>query len=353
MSNNPVSIVLINYNGEKFIKSCLDSLLNQTHKNLEIIFIDNASQDGSCKLVGEKYPQVTLVANGDNIGYARAANQGIKLARGEFVVPMNPDIICEPNYIERAMWRFNEDEKIGAITGKIYKYDFEKNQKTDCIDTVGLFSYRNRRIIDDGQGLLDSGKPDSPFNRPHEIFGVSGACAIFRKSALEDIKVFEQYYDGDFFMYKEDVDISWRLRLYGWKCFYEPSAVAYHGRGTGVLKRFTHLEVARNRSKLNVFQKYHSYRNQRWMQVKNEFVLSILKDFFPLAFKEVLIFGYMLVREPYLFKSFFEMIAGLPKMLKKRKYIFAHKKATRKEMEAWLRGRKSEYLKQEQLENEP
>ncbi len=339
MAESLVSIVLINYNGERFIKSCLDSLLSQSHKNLEIIFIDNNSQDGSCRLVAEKYPRITLVANGDNIGYARAANQGIKLARGEFVVPMNPDIICETDYIEKILRRFDEDEKIGAVTGKIYKYDFEKNQQTNFIDTVGLFSYRNRRIIDDGQGLEDSGKPDSPFNEPKEVFGVSGACAVFRKTALEDIKVFGEYFDGDFFMYKEDVDISWRLRLFGWKCFFEPSAIAHHGRGTGVLKRFSHWEVAKNRSKLNVFQKYHSYRNQRWMQVKNEFVLSALKDFFPLLFKEVLIFGYMIIREPYLFKSLFEMLGGLPKMLKKRKYIFAHKKASRRELETWLRGK--------------
>lgn len=219
----------------------------------------------------------------------------------------------------------------------------KKNEKTKFIDTVGLFCYRNRRFIDDGQGLEDKGQ----FNKPKEVFGISGACPLYRKSALEDVKIngkYNEYFDNDFFMYKEDIDISWRLRLYGWKCYFTPDAIAYHGRGTGVLKRFTHFEVLKNRKKLNKFQKHYSYKNQRLMQIKNEFIRGILKDFFSIIWKEILIFGYILFREPFLLKSFGKMIVQTPKMLKKRHHIMKNKKVSYKQMQKWLSNKQSHYL---------
>jgi GT2 family glycosyltransferase len=343
-----VSIIVVGYNSGKFLESCFASLQRQVYHNREIIFIDNASEDASCEFIEHHFQDILIVANNQNIGLDRAWNQGISLAKGKYVMLLNPDIIFENDYLEKCVKKMEEDKKIGVISGKIYKYDFEKRQKTNLIDTVGLFCYRNRRIIDDGQGLEDNGQ----FEREKEVFGVSGACPLFRKEALEDVKIDGEYIDGDFFMYKEDIDICWRLRLFGWNCFYYPSAVAHHGRGTGVLKRFSHWEVAKNRGKLSKFQKYLSYRNQRWMQVKNEFFVSILKDLFPILWKEILAFGYIVVREPSLLKAFGETILGLPKMLKKRRYIFNHKRVSRREMEQWLRGKQSTYLMPEQAGHE-
>lgn len=335
-----ISIVIINYNTKHLLQSCIESLLQQTYVDREIILIDNDSHDGSCAFVQEKFPSVTAVCNKDNIGYSGAANQGIKLAKGEYVMLMNPDIKFEPDYIEKCITKMEEDQKIAAICGKIYKYDFEKDKKTNFIDTVGLFCFRNRRVIDDGQGLEDKGQ----FDQEKEVFGISGACPIYRKEALEDVKIEDEYLDDDFFMYKEDVDISWRFLLYGWTCYYLPSAVAYHGRGTGVLKRFTHTEVLRNRSKLNKFQKYYSYKNQRLMQLKNEYWSGLFKDFFPIIGKEILVAGYIIFREPQLIKSWFHMLSQIPSALKKRRHIVKHRRRLSKEMDQWLRGKQSEYL---------
>lgn len=235
------------------------------------------------------------------------------------------------------------DAKIGVIGGKLYKYNFKNDHKTNFIDTAGLFCYSNRRIIDDGQGLPDKGQ----FNEEHEVFGISGACPIYRKKALEDIKVFGEYFDNDFFMYKEDIDVSWRLRLRDWSCWYLPTAVAHHGRGTGVLKRFSHIEVLRNRRKLNKFQKYYSFKNQRLMQFKNEYIRGFLADFFPIIWREILICGYAVFREPFLIKAKFHMFSQLPNALKKRRYIMKNAKVSWKEMQKWLSGKQSKYLEYE------
>lgn len=339
MHNPSVSAVIINYNSRDLIKPCMESLLAQTWPNLQIIFIDNNSADGSYEYFTEHFKNNIAVHNNTNFGYTYAGNQGIRLAASKYMMLMNPDIILAQDYIQKCVEKMESDPKIGSITGKIYKYDFQNNRKTDYIDTVGLLVFRNRRVIDDGQGMQDKGQ----FDHEKEVFGISGACPLYRKEALEDVKVFHQYLDEDFFMYKEDVDLAWRLRLFGWKAVYLPSALAWHGRGTGVLKRFTHIEVAKNRSKLSRFTKHHSYRNQRWMQLKNEFAGSVARSFFPIIWKEILIGGYMVLREPFLFKSFWQMLRGLGKMLKKRKYIFAHKRVSSAEMEKWLNNKKSAY----------
>ncbi len=335
MSSPLVSIIIVGYNSVRFLPRHFESIKNQTHKNLEIIFIDNGSTDGSCQYASAHFSGVTVVDNGQNRGLDYAWNQGIKLSSGKYVMLLNPDIVFEKDYLEKCVAKMESDLKIGVIGGKILKYDFEADHKTDIIDSVGLYCYRNRRIVDQGQGITDQGQ----FDHSREVFGITGACPLFRRSALDDCRIFGEYVDEDFFMYKEDIDLCWRLRLFGWSCFYLHNAIAYHGRGTGVLKRFSHLEVMRNRRHLSHFQKGHSYRNQRWMQLKNEFFISFLKDFFPIVWKEILISAYMVFREPYLIKCLFQTVWGIPRMLKKRREIFRRKKVSRREMEKWLRGK--------------
>lgn len=338
MAHPLVTYVIINYNSRDLLGSCIESIQDQDYHEKEIIFIDNGSTDGSFEFVRENFPQVTAIKN-SNIGYAKAGNQGIKAAGGEYVMLLNPDVIFEKDYTRLCIEKMEEDSRIASIAGKIKKYDFAANRKTDIIDTVGLFCYRNRRIIDDGQGIKDKGQ----FNSPKEVFGVSGACPIYRKKALEDVKIKEEYLDEDFFMYKEDVDIAWRFLLFGWKNFYLPSAKAYHGRGTGVLKKFTHLEVAKNRSKLPKKTKYFSYKNQRLMQVKNELAGNFWEDMIPIIWKEILIAGYVLFREPFLVKAFGQFLSQLPSALGKRHYIMKHKRVSSKNMKQWLSNKKSKY----------
>lgn len=337
-----LSIILIGYNSKQFLNHCLKGVESQTLKSVETLFIDNASQDGSVEWVREKFPWVTVIANAENSGYVGAANQGIRLTKAPYVMVLNPDLILTPDYLKIILKKMEEDPKIGAITGKVLKYDFEKDRPTEFIDTTGLFCFRNRRIIDRGQGVKDEGQ----YDQEEEVFGVSGAVPIYRRTALDEVTLptFKkegpetEVLDEDFFMYKEDIDLSWRLRLRGWKCYYLPQAVCHHGRGTGVLKRFSHWEVYKGRKTLNRFQKHYAYKNQRLMQVKNELWGNLIRDAFPILWKELIIGGYLLLREPYLLKSVFQGLAQLPRALKKRRLIMKTRTVGAKEMAHWLNG---------------
>lgn len=373
-----VSLIIIGYNSKKFLKTCFDAILRQDYAGpLELIFIDNNSSDDSVEWTRETYEEylggsshgqnstrrLTVIKNPENIGYTGAANQGIRMSKGEYVVITNPDIIYTQEYFTRAIAHMEEDGRIAALTGKVVKYDFEaKNQDgttgapTNLIDTVGLAIFRSRRVIDDGQGLPDDGRfDDDAASGGHQVFGISGACPIYRRTALDDVKLTvegphgetsTEVLDGNFFMYKEDVDLSWRLTLLGWKCWYDPSALAYHGRGTGVKQRFTVGQVVKERDGLTPFQKTYSYRNQRLMQLKNELWGNFWHDFFYIAAREIGTLIYVTFREPYIWKSIWQMIKLIPSTLRKRRQIMSrvrdhwrHRggmRAAAREMQPWF-----------------
>lgn len=372
-----LSIILIGYNSKPFLKHCLKGVEHQTLKNIETFFIDNHSTDDSVSFVEKHFPWVKIIANPHNSGYVGGANQGINLTKSKYVMILNPDLVMPSDYLKKIVTKLETDERIAAITGKVLKYDFETDKPTDIIDTTGLYCFRNRRVIDRGQGLKDEGQ----YDEEEEVFGVSGAVPVYRREALEDVRLpmltkerlkdadhqvvsgdrhaelFKSYrsrgnhsserreplpievLDEDFFMYKEDIDLSWRLRLRGWKCYYYPQAVCYHGRGTGVLKRFTHWEVYKGRKNLSRFAKYYAYKNQRLMQVKNELWPNLVKDFLWVVPKEILILGYIFVREPYLLKAWLQFWIQLPHALQKRRLIMKRRKVGWRAMDYWLSGK--------------
>lgn len=327
-----VSIVAINYNGKKFLPRFMQSLGELKDVKTETIFIDNDSHDDSVEYVAKHFPHVRVIKNKVNNGYAGAADQGVKESKGEYVMIVNPDIVFEPDYLAVLVKKLEEDRKIGAIIGKLRRYDFEKDKKTSVIDSAGLLMYKNRRCVDRGQAQEDHGQ----YDRAEEVFGITGACPLYRRSALDDIEIHGEIFDTGFFMYKEDVDVSWRLRLFGWTCFYEPAAVAYHGRGTGIFDRAGAVKVAQNRKNLSPFQKHYSFINERVMRMKNELPLHMLADAFHIIGKELLMVGWMTIREPYLWKSMIQLWKKIPHAMKWRREIMKKKRAGYAEMKKWF-----------------
>lgn len=323
-----IAVVLINFNGTQFFPRSLDSILAQK-QDLSFTIIDNVSTDSSVEYFKKNFPQIELIENKHNNGYAGAANQAYEIAKkknAKYLMIINPDIVLPPDYIQKALTICESDPKIAAFTGKVLRYDFDTNQPTEYIDSVGLHCYRNRRIVDYGQGQKDHGQ----FDEPREVFGVSGSCPIYRLEALSSVAIPRkntyEIFDEDFFMYKEDVDISWRLSFFGWKNFYHPDVVGYHGRGTGILQEHDHVSVFKNRRNASSLAKYHAYKNQRLMMIKNEQPLQFLKDFPHILFKEILITGYIIFREPRLIKAFFHLLRQIPNAIRKRRYISRQKK---------------------------
>lgn len=220
MEKGKVSFIVVNWNGRETITECLDSILSQTYKNNEIIFVDNHSSDSSLELVKEKYSIDKLLILDRNYGYAEANNIGFEHAKGEYVVLINNDAILENCWLEKALDVFqrDEDEKVGSVATKIINY-----HQRHLIDTAGV-EYFGFGAGWDYKNLL----ADSPeVNQRKEVFGACATAALYRKKAIDKIGLFDPMY----FIYFEDTELAFRLRLFGYGCIYEPEAVCYHYGG--------------------------------------------------------------------------------------------------------------------------
>ncbi|HMY02545.1 MAG TPA: glycosyltransferase family 2 protein, partial [Candidatus Obscuribacter sp.] len=215
-----VSIVIPNWNGKHFLTGCLDSLLSQTYKQLEIIVVDNGSKDGSVEFLAEHYASVKVPRFSVNTGFSVAVNRGIKESRGEFIALINNDTVVDRAWVEELVKAMALHPEAGSLGCKMLAYDDHS-----LLDGVGdgyrrgglpgRIGHREKDI-----GLFDSGR---------YILGACGGAALYRRSLLLDIGLF----DEDYFAYLEDVDLGLRAQSAGYKCFYVPTAVIYHlGCGT-------------------------------------------------------------------------------------------------------------------------
>lgn len=324
-----VSIILLSYNSERFLRWCLNSILKQSYRNIEVICIDNNSRDGSVKIIEHflcsiKNIPTKLIKNVANTGYAAGHNLGIKNSHGQYILCLNPDVILEPGYITHCLAMFERNPKIGAITGKLFKFKFvdaSTVDKTNIIDSCGLKITRSHRVIEWAGGEID----DKNFVSAKKVFGVSGAAPIFRKSALEKLFLFSgHYFDSDFFAYKEDVDLSFRLWHAGYECWYCPTAIAYHHRwetGTRTDEGIRGLYV--RRQKRSAIINFLSYRNHLYFLLKNEFLLNFFW-YFPFIFAyELPKLVFALLFDKNMRHGFYEFFKNLRLTMKKRNVIIS------------------------------
>ncbi len=353
-----VSIQIVTWNSRKFLKDCLDSVFAQTYPNFSVLVVDNASDDGSAEFVKENYPprvgligkignlirgnpDIYVMQNVKNLGFARAHNQGFAISQADFILVLNPDVILEPDFLEKLVkstekqaQNGKESKRLGSLGGKMLKVrlgDVELDEKitTKIIDSTGLKIFRNRRVIDRGEGEKDKGQ----YDKKNKVFGISGACVLYNRAMLEDLKLplpdgrFE-YFDEDFFAYKEDVDLAWRANLFGWLAVYVPEAGAYHFRGGApVNQRFSQSHW------VNFF----SYRNHLWMLAKNSFCSNSFRHLWLIFWYQLSKEFYLLITQPgILFGGGFSFWGRYYKMTRKRKYIFKKTKVRAKEMRKWF-----------------
>jgi GT2 family glycosyltransferase len=237
-----ISVIILTLNSIKFIKPCLDSILRQAADNIEIIVVDNDSTDNTIGLIKGYYSQVVLIENRNNLGAAKARNQGIELAKGKWVLTLDCDTILENGFFAN----FNKIEEslspeIGIIQPKVLEYD----KKT--IYSTGIFLSQLRRFYDIGKGKKDKGQ----FNEEKFVFAACSAAAFYKMSMLDEIKEKSGFFDENFFFLAEDVDLGWRAKKRGYKTLYYPKVVCFHcGNSSGLDKKFRQYLCLRNRNLL-------------------------------------------------------------------------------------------------------
>jgi len=234
-----LSIIILTFNSIKFIKPCLHSIFDQDYQDFEVIIVDNGSRDGTANFVKENIPQVSLIENKENLGACKARNQGIEIAKGEWILTLDCDVTLEKDFLKKIMSFIKDsEESIGMFQPKILKDD----RKT--IYSCGIHLSSLRRFYDIGQGKLDNGR----FNTSKYIFGACSAAALYKKTMLEEIKEDTGYFDERFFFLVEDVDLAWRAQRKGWKALFYPQAICYHvANGSNTSKKVRQYLCWRNR----------------------------------------------------------------------------------------------------------
>lgn len=238
-----VSAAIINWNGGDLVVDCLRTVLNQDHPPTEVIVVDNASTDGSLQRLQAMHPAVIVAANESNVGFAKAANQAVARASGEWLLLLNLDIELQPDYIRRLLQAAAAEERIGSLTGKLLR---PKTDTQTMVDSTGHTLFRNGWAGNRGENQFDKGQ----WEQSQEVFGVTAAAALYRMAMLNEVREgAAQPFDERFFAYIEDVDLDWRMRWLGWKAWYEPTAVAIHRRSATQARRspFILRHILKNR----------------------------------------------------------------------------------------------------------
>lgn len=214
-----LSIVVVNWNARRYLQRCLESLRSQSHSDLEIIVVDNGSTDGSAPTVRERFPEVRLLPQDENLGFAEACNRGIVASSGEWVCLLNNDTVADPAWAAAmAAAAGRASPRCGMLQSLLLYLE-----RPDTVNSAGLVLNR-----DGGGSDRREGQPRSAAGEAVEVFCPTAGAAAYRREMLEQVKLASGYFDPRHFMYFEDMDLGWRARLAGWSAQYVPEAVVFH-----------------------------------------------------------------------------------------------------------------------------
>ena len=241
-----VTVVIPNWNGMQYLKTCLDSLRNQDTDDFETLVVDNHSEDGSVEFIRANYPEVRLIEHAENLGFTGGVNAGIEAAKSPFVLLLNNDTECDPGFVRALERAILKDPEIFSVSSRMIRFK-ERELLDDAGDLFTVLGYQAQRGT--GQSVRDP-----KYLKPKRVFSACAGAAIYRKSVFQKMGAF----DPDHFAYLEDVDVGYRAMIYGYKNVYEPSAVVYHvGSGASGALQYSEFKVRL------------SARNSRYLLYKN------------------------------------------------------------------------------------
>ena len=222
-----VAVVILNWNGKKFLEQFLPSVLDATYANCKIIVADNASDDDSVSFLQQKYPSVEIILNPSNEGFAKGYNTALKQVEAAYYVLLNSDVEVTPGWIEPIIELMESDKKIGACQPKILSFnnksEFEyAGASGGWIDSFGYPFTRGRvfDVCEKDRGQYDDATP---------CFWATGAAMFVRSDVYHEMNGLDEY----FFAHQEEIDLCWRMQLFGYKIYVQPKSVVYHvGGGT-------------------------------------------------------------------------------------------------------------------------
>lgn len=312
-----VSAALANWNGVRYLERCLGALRAQSHELEQIIVVDNGSTDGSVEwLAGQE--DVTLIRSQTNRGYCWGYNRAIEAAETPFVLTLNTDAYLDELFVASCLREIGEDARCAAVTGTFFE------EATGQRIGGGFWLRRQIRMVS-----------TPATGQSTQVFGVTGAAALFRLAALKDVQVEGQVYDEAYFSYGEDIDLAWRLWLLGWQCRFTPLANAHHV-GSGSLQG-----ALRFLDKPAFFQRQ-VLRNRYLTLLKNARAGDMFDLLPSMGLGELALWPYLLLRQPWRFpallKTPLELCQRLPRAWRWRREIQKRRDATIGSLRPWLKG---------------
>lgn len=303
-----LTIQIVGWNSAAVLPETLAALSTIPRDEAYIRYIDNGSRDISVRLVQEKLPQAEVIKLTDNKGFSGAHNVGLASCLTPYVLTCDPDLVLNWDGVKELLSAFDNPE-VGAAQGKLYR------GKGKIIDSVGIVQTLTLNGKERGANEEDEGQ----FAEEAKLLAVTGACGLYRVEALRDVAHSEkEFFDEDFFAYKEDVDLGWRLNKAGWKVVYRPVLMGRHKRtlgrrgvfGWGLSLGVVYRRLKSPRTRL-------SLRNWMWMIVKNA---SLKQELAHEVFIDLRLATFVLFSLVYwpLFSVWLEILRGLPRMWDKR-----------------------------------
>ena len=303
-----VSLIVLNYNGEAVILDCLRAIDAQTFKDIELIIIDNNSNDSSIDLI-ERFKRHSALRLKtyylkENFGFSSGNLEGLKYAEGEYIALLNNDTEADKKWLEDLVKAMDSHPDVGTCASKMIVHG------TNVIDSAGDGYATSLKGFKRGEG-----KSVARFNQQEYVFGACAGAALYRRYMLNEIG----FLDKDFFLIDEDTDLNFRAQLYGWKVLYVPTALVYH-------------KVRSSIGHMSDMAVYYTLRNSEFVRIKNvpfsvflrcfpEFIIGMITEFIYFAIKHRRLRLY--------FKAKMDVLRMLPKMLKKRAVIMRNKKVNK------------------------
>jgi GT2 family glycosyltransferase len=324
MTRGSVCVTIVTYNSRRYIRRCLESVIDQTGVPLEVVVVDNGSEDGTRSILEGFEDVASIVYNDVNFGFAAAQNAAIGRSSSEWVLALNPDVLLQPGFIRRLVEAGGIDSAAGAVCGKLLSIGPDFSPRPNArIDSAGIYFTPALRHFDRGWNQPDDGR----FDLKEYVFGASGAAALYRREMIADIALGGEFFDTDFFTYREDADVAWRAQLLGWRCIYTPDAVAYHVRRVVPGVRPT-LPAAIN---------MHSVKNRFLMRIKNATPGICRNCWLPAFARDAIVVGGCLLVEQSSLPAFWRLAKCLPGTLRKRREIMRRRKVADEALLRWFR----------------
>ncbi len=331
-----IAVIIVNWNGRRYLKDCFDSLQKQTRKNFKIIFVDNGSEDGSIDFVRKNYPETEIIRLKKNTGFCFGYNTGIKKAFEDenikYVIVLNNDTKLDENYIEEIENCAKNHPEAGAIQPKVLNF-FEPGK----IDCAGIYITRDGTAHNRGYG-----KSEKNFGEIKEIFGANGTASLFTRVALEKTKFRDgEYFDNNHFAFYEDVDLAWRLRLEGFEAYFCPKAIVWHIHSATV-------------GKFSLLKAFYLHRNYFFTIFKNYPAGIMMKTLIRRFWSYVQLVCNVFKKEKretqfikgygkgqvaaVILKAWGNVLVNLPKIIKKRQSVQKKKTIKKEQICRWLKN---------------